>query len=115
MARDDDREPVVSVRAPDGSLRAGETNVPGEITVAPGSAVGDLEESLPYSTLERRTAEHDRGLEDAKLTAEIALELVGNLPEVSIFAGHHRAVEEPPEPNDLCRQHAAVDELEEAQ
>src|SRR5215831_6285882 len=75
MARDDDGNPVVAVRAAHGSRRTGPADAPSDRVVGRRGAEWNLEERAPHAGLKGCSVEHERDREDLPFAGEIFVEL----------------------------------------
>ena len=112
VAGDENRNAIQAVCMTDGPLRARRVDGSGEIFVRPGLSERDSQQLAPHALLERRPRRGKRKRELPQLSRKICVQLVAQPVEMRRLAGNDGTVESLANGFDLCRQHAAVGELE---
>ena len=112
VAGNENRNAIQAVCVTDGALRARRVHRPGEIFVRPGLSERDSQQLGPHALLERRPRRRQRKRELPQGSRKICVQLVAQRVEMGRLAGNDGTVESLANGVDLCRQHAAVGELE---
>ena len=112
VTRDDDGDAVGAVGAADGAGRAGHAELARELGVGARLPVGDTQQRLPHSLLERAAGVGQRQVERLPAPGEVLVQLGAQAVEQRTAARRERAGEAPAHGVELGLEHAPVRVLE---
>jgi signal transduction histidine kinase len=111
----DDGQRVEAVRRAHGPHRRGPADLPGQVRVGPGLAVGDALQRLPDEQLELGAGHRQGQRESAQLPGEVGADLFLRAGDHLGAAGYEGGAQSLPQSAHLRRQGAPVDELQQAE